>query len=137
MVELKILTNDYLYRKVQSGGRVNVKELNNKEIKIIPVPYNIKPEVALLDSNDHCISLKSNEVINKKVLSDYVYLPSVYASAKVLIVPKKAKVWFNKPDNIRFHNRKTTQAKGCRLLTLSKSFKALGLSRSSWSIVRK
>ena len=121
MVELKIKTTDYLYRKVQSGGRVKVKELNSKEIKIIPVPYNISPSVSLLGADDQCISMKSNEVINKKVSSDYVYLPPIYAGAEVLIVPKKAKVWFMKPNMI--YNRKTTRLDGCRLLTLGELFK--------------
>lgn len=122
MVEIRIRTNEYIYRRVKANGRVNINELDEYGVKLIPIPYLNKPVATQNNDSSICISLKSNEVIYKEIKGKkQVYVAPIYDGVDMLVVPETAEIWIKKPP--RTYNKNTIRVKGSRKLVLGKGFR--------------
>lgn len=121
MAELKIKTYDCIYRKVRAGGAVNVNELE-KDVKIIPIPYDHKP-VATQEMSHEWIQVIANEVINRKIGKNKrnVYISPLYEGGKVLIVPNSAEIWVKTPE--KTYQKNTYKSNDCVGLRLGSKFR--------------
>lgn len=107
MVKLMIKTKEFMSKKVDENGCVDVGELGNfKEFKIIL--KHDKPVVTSVGTITHLIKLDAKRVICKKVVNKKLILNPIYKGCDVLIVPKSANIWFKKPEKTAFHKRVTT-----------------------------
>lgn len=121
MVKMIIKTNDYIVKKVKKNGRININGvLCNKNVKLIPVPFN-KPIKTTVNDDIITIELNSNEIISKQYKKN-VYVSKLYEGADILIVPAEAEVYIDLEQK-RKYKKNSYDKSSCREIVMSQSYK--------------